>query len=169
MLCWNHGWLPWRITYKGGWTKSILRWFIFSRRGHISILFSQHINMRSIFLKVLFLAIVINIHGFVWYKPQHIFDKVSMIVMHLFSLSLSLICRIVQILYGRHIFHMGNMKDFGILNKFLLNRINWIWLFQHLYLRWGHKGHLHPAYIQWGNTDQNIKYLWRFWAMWTKL
>ena len=69
-------------------------------------------DMKFTLLNVLLFAFVLDIQGFIWYKPQHIFDKVHLHVLGLKS-KVVYFLRTVLISYGRPIFHMENMKEYG--------------------------------------------------------
>ena len=108
---------------------------------------------------VLFFAFVFDIQGFIWYKPQHPFDKVCIGHWHCFLGPKDpkfIMFRTVLILFGKTTFHMENMKDYGI--KKIPEHVVILSISKSLF-RWGHQGHLHPAYIQWDNTGKNIQQL----------
>ena len=72
--------------------------------------------MKLTLLNFLLFAIVLEIQGFIWYKPQHIFDKVCLLfTLHVLGLKFKVVYlfRTVLTSYGRPIFHMENMKEYG--------------------------------------------------------
>ena len=78
--------------------------------------------MKSTLLNFLLFAIVLEIQGFIWYKPQHIFDKVCLLfTLHVLGLKFKVVYlfRTVLTSYGRPILHMENMKEYGNLKTSL--------------------------------------------------
>ena len=79
-------------------------------------------DMKLTLLNFLLFAIVLEIQGFIWYKPQHIFDKVCLLfTLHVLGLKFKVVYlfRTVLTSYGRPIFHMENMKEYGNLKTSL--------------------------------------------------
>ena len=110
--------------------------------------------MRFIFLKLILSSIAIDIHGWMWYKPQHIFDKVT--------------CALDSQSKGLSYFlemSWCSLEDLFFIWK-IWRTLERSWIIKLIYefllslFRWGHSGRLHPAYIQWDNTGRNIEHLW---------